>query len=176
MRPSDYLHQIASNGGAVASRIGELAGTEVKSSAKGLGIGSGLFAGAGFFGYTVLKIFGFALGFLFAWIFWVAAGLSVLMSLFIGFVCVAILGLGVVVAMAVFGRRQFKHVHAPKATIDEIKASLGSLGPAVADGVKDAEDSLAADDTKTAKPEAPQPHYVRDPIYLAKQRRNGQVR
>ena len=170
MRPSDYLHQIASNGGAVASHIGELAGAEMKSSAKGLGIGSGLFAGAGFFGYTVLKIFGLAFGFLLSWLFW-RAGLSVLMSLFLGFVCVGILGLALVVAMAILGKRQFKHVHAPTATISEVKASLGALGPAVADGVKDAEDALAAPKTDVETEAAPKANYVRDPVYLARQRR-----
>ena len=175
MRPSEYLSQIASNGGAMASRIGDLAGTEIKSAAKGLGIGTGMFAGAGFLGYTALKIFGVAVGFLLSWIFWAAAGLSVLLSLFLGFVIVAVLALAVVVVLALVGRRQFKQVHAPTTAIDEIKASFGVLGPAVADGVRDAEDRLAAGPVATAPRHAARANYVRDPLYLARQRRAARL-
>jgi len=169
MRPSEYMHQIATSGGAVASHIGELAGAEIKSAAKGAGIGGGLFAGAGFIGYTVLKVLGLAFGFLIAWLFWAAAGLSVLMSLFLGFVCTAGAGLVVVGVMGLLGYRQFKRVRVPQATIDEIKASVGALGPALADGVQDAEEALAA---PAVAPEASAPaNFVRDPIYLARQRR-----
>jgi len=173
MRPSEYLHQITSNGGAIASRIGELAGAEIKPAVKGLGAGSGLFAGAGFFAYTALKILGLALGFLLAWVFWAAAGLSMLMSLFLGFVIIAILTLVVVMVAITMGKRQFKHVHAPTATIAEIKATLGAMGPAVADGVKEAEDALdAAKQAKTAA-KSSKPHFVRDPLFLAKLRRSA---
>ena len=162
MRPSEYLHQIASNGGAAASHISELAGAEIKPAIKGAATGSGLFAGAGFLGYSALKVFGIALAFLFSWIFWAAAGLSVLMALFLGFVILGVLTLVLVVIAAVMGKRRFKKVHAPTATIAEIKATLGAIGPAVADGVKDAEDYLAG--VKAAEPPAPKPHLVTDPI------------
>ena len=173
MRPSEYLSRIAAGGGAMASHIGELAGAEVKPSAKGLGIGAGLFAGAGLFGYTSLKILGFGVGFFFGWFFWKVAGLSVLMSLFLGFVVLFVLFLIVIVAMALIGRGQFKHVKPPTATIDEVKASLGAIGTAIPAGVKDAEDVL--DEAKVAKKqvkaEAAATNFVRDPIFLAKQRR-----
>ena len=91
MRPSEYLSGIATSSGAVASGIGELAGSELKGSVKGLGIGVGMFAGAGLFGYTSMKILGIGVGFLFAWIFWKAAGLSILFSLFLGFVVLFVL-------------------------------------------------------------------------------------
>jgi len=172
MRPSEYLHQIASNGGAVASQIGELAGAEIKPAIKGAATGSGLFAGAGFLGYSALKVFGIALAFLFGWIFWAAAGLSVLMSLFLGFCILGVLTLALVVVMGVMGKSRFKKVKAPKATIDEIKATLGALGPAIADGVKDAEDSLAAG-PKPATPATPKPHLVRDPIWVLRHRSMG---
>lgn len=172
MRPSEYLHQITSNGGAAASRIGELAGAEIKPAVKGLGAGSGLFAGAGFFAYTALKIFGLALGFLLAWVFSAVAGLSMLMSLFLGFLIVAVLTLVIVVVAFVMGKRQFKHVHAPTATIAEIKATLGAIGPAVADGVKEAEDALDAAKQAKASAKSHKPNFVRDPIFLAKLRRS----
>ena len=176
MRPSEYLHGITTNVGAMASRIGELAGTEVKSGAKGLGIGAGLFAGAGAFLYTALKILGFGLGFLFAWIFWKRAGLSVLMSLFLGFLVLFVVFLIIIVTMAIIGKRQIGHFHTPEATIDEIKASLGAVGTAVADGVKDAEDQLdAAKLARTAKAAGSGVNYVRDPVYLARQRRAARV-
>ena len=172
MRPSEYMHQIASNGGAVASQIGELAGAEIKPAIKGAATGSGLFAGAGFLGYTALKVFGIALSFLFAWIFWAAAGLSVLMSLFLGFCILGVLTLAMVVVLAVMGKGRFKKVKAPKATIDEIKATLGSLGPAIADGVKDAEDHLAGV-PKPGAPAAPKPRLVRDPLWVLRHRTIG---
>jgi len=172
MRPSEYLHQIASNGGAVASQIGELAGAEIKPAIKGAAAGSGLFAGAGFLGYTALKVFGIALAFLFGWIFWAVAGLSVLMSLFLGFCILGLLTLVMVVLLGVAGKGRFKKVKAPKATIDEIKATLGSLGPAIADGVKDAEDGLASG-PKPATPATPKTHLVQDPIWGLKQRATG---
>jgi len=172
MRPSEYLHQIASNGGAVASQIGELAGAEIKPAIKGAATGSGLFAGAGFLGYSALKVFGIALAFLFGWLFWAVAGLSVLMSLFLGFCVLGVLTLAMVVTLAVLGKGRFKKVKAPKATIDEIKATLGSLGPAIADGVKDAEDNLAAGPQKAA-PTTPKAHLVEDPILALKRRRAG---
>ena len=163
MRPSEYLHQIATNGGAAASHIGELANAEIKPAIKGAATGSGLFAGAGFLGYSALKVFGIALAFLFGWIFSALVGLSVLMSLFIGFAILGVLTLGLVVVFGVMGKRRFKKVHAPMATFEEIKATIGSLGPAIADGVKDAEDALMA--VKAAKP-APKVHVVRDPIWV----------
>jgi len=173
MRPSDYLSRLTAGGGAMASRIGELAGAELKPSAKGLGIGAGLFAGAGVFGYTALKILGFGLGFLFGWIFWKAAGLSMLLSLFLGFVVLFVLFLILVAGMALIGRVQFKRVRPPTGTIDEVKASLGSVGTSISAGVRDAEDQLSA--AKLAKQQAKAAatgvSYVRDPIYLAKQRR-----
>jgi len=172
MRPSEYLSRITAGGGAVASHIGELAGAEIKPAVKGLGIGAGLFAGAGAFLYTALKILGFGLGFLFAWIFWKSAGLSVLMSLFLGFVLLFVVFLLMIAAMAIIGRIQFKRFHAPTATIEEVKASFGALGTAVAGGVKDAEDQLdAARTIRTEAKATASPHLVRDPIVLAKQRR-----
>lgn len=171
MQPSEYMRQIAASGGTVASHIGELAGAEVKAAVKGAGIGSGLFAGAGFIGYTVLKICGIAVAFLLAWVFWAAAGLSVLMSLFLGFICVAFLGLLVMAVMALLGMRQFKGIHAPTDAVDEVKASIGALGPALADGVKDAEEALANAKVAPTQPSGPVANYVRDPLYLAKQRR-----
>jgi len=175
MRPSEYLSRIAASSGAVASGIGELAGAEVKSSAKGLGIGASLFAGVGLFGYTSLKILGFGVGFLFAWIFWKAAGLSVLFSLFLGFVVLFVLFLVVVAAMAIIGKGQFKHVKLPQGTIDEVKASFGAIGTSIPAGVKDAEDAL--DEAKVVKAQtkaaaaANVVSIVRDPIFLARQRR-----
>ena len=173
MRASEYLSRITAGGGAMASHISELAGAEIKPAVKGLGIGAGLFAGAGAFLYTSLKILGFGVGFLFAWIFWKAAGLSILMSLFLGFVLLFVLFLIVIAVMAIIGRGQFKHVHAPTQTIDEVKASFGAIGTAVAGGVKDAEDQLdAAKAVKAkAKADAAAAHFVRDPIVLARQRR-----
>ena len=150
MRPSDYLHQITTNGGAVASHIGELASAEIKPAVKGAAVGGGLFAGAGFLGYSALKVFGLAVAFLFAWIFWAAAKLSVLMSLFLGFIILFVLVLACVLVMAVLGRRQFKQVHAPTAAISEIKETLGTFGSALADGVKDAEDALDASKVSAA--------------------------
>ncbi|MCL2652730.1 MAG: phage holin family protein [Propionibacteriaceae bacterium] len=173
MRPSEYLSRIAASSGAMASGIGELAGAEVKSSAKGLGIGAGMFAGAGLFGYTSLKILGFGVGFLFAWIFWKAAGLSVLFSLFLGFVLLFVLFLIVIAAMAIIGKGQFKHVKMPQGTIEEVKASFGAIGTSIPAGVKDAEDAL--DEAKVVKAQAKaatsRVNIVRDPIYLARQRR-----
>jgi len=175
MRPSEYLSRIAASGGAMASGIGELAGAEVKSSAKGLGIGAGMFAGAGLFGYTSLKIIGFGVGFLFAWIFWKAAGLSVLFSLFLGFAVLFVLFLIVIALMAIIGKGQFKHVHMPQGTIDEVKASFGAIGTSIPAGVKDAEDALDEAKVVTAQAKAVaatnQVNIVRDPIYLARQRR-----
>ena len=175
MRPSEYLSRIATSTGAMASGIGELAGAEMKSSAKGLGIGAGMFAGAGLFGYTSLKILGIGVGFLFAWIFWKAAGLSILFSLFLGFVVLFVLFLIIIVAMAVIGKGQFKHVKPPKATIDEVKASFGAIGTSIPAGVKDAEDAL--DEAKVVKAQEKAVaktnpvSIVRDPVYLARQRR-----
>ena len=173
MRPSEYLHSITANAGAVASHIGELAGAEMKPAAKGLGIGAALFGGAGLFGYTALKILGFGVGFFFAWFFWKVAGLSPLFSLFLGFVLLFVFFLIGIVTMALIGRGQFKHVHAPTQTIDQVKVTLGSLGTAVADGVSDAENQLDAAKAAKAKPgpDAPRVNYVRDPVYLARQRR-----
>ena len=175
MRPSEYLSRIATSSGAMASGIGELAGAEIKPSVKGLGIGAGMFAGAGLFGYTSLKILGIGIGFLFAWFFWKVAGLSVLFSLFLGFVLLFVLVLIVIVLMAIIGKGQFKHVKAPTATIAEIKASLGAVGTSIPAGVKDAEDAL--DEAKVVKAQekaaakANPVNVVRDPIYLARQRR-----
>jgi len=175
MRPSEYLSRITAGGGAVASHIGELAGAEIKPAFKGLGIGAGLFAGAGAFLYTALKILGFGLGFLFAWIFWKSAGLSVLMSLFLGFVLLFVVFLLMIAVMAIIGRIQIKRFHAPTATIEEVKASFGVIGTAVTGGVKDAEDQLdAAKAFKAeAKAAASTAHFVRDPIVLARQRRDA---
>jgi len=174
MRPSEYLSRIATSSGAMASGIGELAGAEMKSSAKGLGIGAGMFAGAGLFGYTSLKILGIGVGFLFSWIFW-KAGLSILFSLFLGFVVLFVLFLIVIVAMAIIGKGQFKHVKPPKATIEEVKASFGAIGTSIPAGVKDAEDAL--DEAKVVKAQEKAVaktnpvSIVRDPVYLARQRR-----
>jgi len=175
MRPSEYLSRIATSTGTMASGIGELASAEVKSSAKGLGIGAGLFAGAGLFGYTSLKILGIGVGFLFAWIFWKAAGLSLLFSLFLGFVVLFILFLIVIVLMAIIGKGQFKHVKPPTATIEEVKASFGAIGTSIPAGVKDAEDAL--DEAKVVKAQAKAAaakspvNIVHDPLVAARERR-----
>ena len=158
MRPSEYLHKIAESTGAAASHISELASAEVKPAIKGVAVGSGLFAGAGFMVYTAVKILGVALAFLLAWVFSTAAELSLLMSLFLGFLCIGFGALIIVVVAGLFGRRQFKRFHAPTATIAEIKATIGAIGPAVADGVKDAEDHLLAiKQAKEAKASARRP-------------------
>jgi len=163
MRPSEYLHKIASNTGAVATHVSELVAAEVKPAVKGAAAGSGLVAGAGFLGYTALKIFGIALAFLFAWLF-SAAGLSTFISLFLGFCVLGVLTLLLTAGAALWGKRQFKKVKAPTAALEEIKATVSALGPAVADGIKDAEDALIA--SKTAKEAAaPKPKPVRDPIW-----------
>jgi len=144
MRSSDYLSQIARNGGSVTSRIFELAGAEIKPAVKGFSLGASLYAGTGFFVYTAMKIFGLALGFFLAWVFWALLDWSVLMSLSIGFVIVAFLALILMVVLAIMAKRQMKQVKAPTATIEEIKSTLEAFGPAVADGASQAEIKLAA--------------------------------
>jgi len=164
MRPSEYLHKIASSTGAVATHVSELVTAEVKPAVKGAAAGSGLVAGAGFLGYTALKIFGIALAFLFAWVFSSVAGLSAFMSLFLGFCVLGVLTLLLVAVAGLWGKRQFKKVKAPTAAFEEIKATVGALGPAVADGIKDAEDALIA--SKLAKEAAEfKAKPVRDPIW-----------
>jgi len=80
-----------------------------------------------------------------------------------------------IAVMAIIGRIQIKRFHAPTATIEEVKASFGVIGTAVTGGVKDAEDQLdAAKAFKAeAKAAASTAHFVRDPIVLARQRRDA---
>jgi hypothetical protein len=173
MQPSDYLKQISAEGSTIVSGVSEIAKAEILPSVKGVAIGSGLFGGAAFFGYTSLKIGGLATGFLISWIFNRFVGLSVLMSLFVGFIIMTVLGFLVTGLVAWLGAKQFGKAKEPKTAMNELKQSLATVGPSVEAGVQDAQINLAnAHEIKqSAKRAAQQTHLVVDPIVAARQRR-----
>lgn len=114
---------------ADAERVGKdlvaLGRAETKPIVKHAGIGGGAFGVAAVIGVAALFLLSCAGGFAFAIIFVKAAHWSVVPSLALGYVCMAVLFLIIAGILALVGKSQFGKVQPPRATIAEAKATLG---------------------------------------------------
>ena len=169
----ERLGAVKDNASTVVSGVAELAGTQLKPSAKHAGIGAGMFGGAGGFAWMSLKFLVFALVFLLSWLYG-KTGVSVLMAVFLGFITMFVVGLIIAGALAVLGSKQFKKVKGPKTAIEELKTTLAEVGAAAGTGAEYAktgrpEPALEAGRTLTQATK-PRAHYVVDPIVAAKKR------
>jgi hypothetical protein len=165
---SEIIGRIKTEGPAMLSGIGKLAGAEIKPAAKHGGIGTGLFAVAAKFGLSAVTYFALAVGFLFSWL-WAKTGVSVFMALFLGFLSLGVAALIATGVFAILGAGQFKQVHGPEATIAEVKASVASISQAAAAG-STAATRPAISATIAETPPAAKPHVVRDSVYTLRRK------
>jgi hypothetical protein len=94
----------------------ELAKTELAEQATRVGVGAGLFSGAGVLGLFALVLASFAGGFGFA------TGLNI--GVWAGFLCMTGVYLVIAGVLVVFGIRRMKRVSGPKQTSSTVKATL----------------------------------------------------
>jgi hypothetical protein len=159
----DFVSQIANHGPTMVSRIGELAGAEIKPAVKHAGIGSGLMGAAATVVYGVLKFVGVAIAVLFAYLYGRLTGVSVLMALFLGFITAAVLWFVLALVLGLKGKGQFGKIHGPQLTGEEIKATTETIGQAISAGSTEAKNGLPQLDTPP-EPAGPYVHFVTDPI------------
>jgi len=167
----DHFAAIKQNASVVLSGIGELAGAQLKPSARHLGVGAGLMGGTAVLGFAVLRSLALAVAFLMSWIFNRFLHLSLFMSLFCGFVLAAILVAVVAAFLFLKSKGQFKQVHGPSEAMAELSSTMSDVSQAAsagADIAKAGPPRHAGDELAAAS--APKAHYVVDPIWAAKQR------
>jgi hypothetical protein len=168
----DYVNAIKDNAPVVLSGIKELAGAAIKPSAKHIGIGSGLIGATAVVGFAALRILIVALAFLASWLY-SRLGLSVLFSLFLGFITIMVLALLLTAFLATRGIGQFKQVHGPSQAMKELSTTMSDVSTAASAGadIAKAGPPRHADGELTGPVSPmPKPHYVVDPIYAAKVR------
>ncbi|MCL1840164.1 MAG: phage holin family protein [Propionibacteriaceae bacterium] len=167
----DYFAAIKRNAPVVLSGIKEMAGAQLKPSLKHLGIGAGMMGGVGVFGMAVFRFFALSVAFLLSFAFNKGAHLSLLLSLFLGFLVaafgVALFGL----ALFILGKRQFAQISGPTDAMAELSSTMDEVSQAAtagADIAKAGPPRHAGDEA--AQAHRPAAHYVVDPIWAAKQR------
>ncbi|NLT30743.1 MAG: phage holin family protein [Propionibacterium sp.] len=122
----------------------ELAKLELGRSAKKAGVGGGMFAGAAVFGVTALVLLIWAGSFGFALLWRELFEFSGLLSVLLGFVTMAVLGLIIAAILALIGKSQVAKAKAPEKTIAQAQATVAAAKQAVSLGGEQVQAELAA--------------------------------
>lgn len=122
----------------------ELAKIEMKQSAKRAGIGGGMFGVAAVFGVTALVLLIWAATFGLALLWRGLFDFSDLLSVCLGLVTMAVLGLIIAGIFALIGKGQVTKVKAPEKTIAQASATAAAASQAVTVGTEQVKAELAA--------------------------------
>lgn len=118
---------IKNDGTRMANDLVALAKAEVKPMAKQAGIGGGAFGAAGYLGANAASLLFIAGSFAFSLIFNKSLHWTVIPSLVLGFVCMAVVLLLLAGILALVGKSAISKVGPPKQTIAEAKQSVETL-------------------------------------------------
>ncbi|MFT4215565.1 MAG: phage holin family protein [Micropruina sp.] len=131
----------------------ELAKAELVPQVKSVGIGAGLFGGAGYFAMNGISLLFLGLSALVGY-FFASGGLGwdPLLAAFMGLVIVAVAMFLIAGALALIGKNKVS-VKGPQATVAQGQQSVEAVQQAVGRGISDAEAEAAA--RKEARKEAP---------------------
>lgn len=121
------LNTIKDQLSAFASREAELAKLELLPAAKNAGKGSAVFVVSLGFALHAVWMFVIALAALFTWLM-TLTGLSLIVCMILGFLCAGFVSLILAGIFAFIGVVFFKKVRSPKATIEELKATVSAIG------------------------------------------------
>lgn len=130
----DAVKNLRTDGQQVVNDLKALAQAEVKPIVKNAGIGGGAFGAAGYFAINAASLLFIAGGFAFSLIFLKAVGWGAVVSLLLGFICMALVLLAIAGILALVGRGAIKKVGPPKQTIAEAKATVETLKASVQRG------------------------------------------
>lgn len=130
----------------------ELAKAELVPQAKSVGIGAGLFGGAGYFAMNGISLLFLGLSALVGHFFATGLGWEPLLAAFIGLAIVAVVMFLIAGVLALIGKNKVA-VKGPEATIAQGEQSVEAVQTALQRGVSDAEAEAAA--RKEARKHAP---------------------
>ncbi|MFT3833207.1 MAG: phage holin family protein [Micropruina sp.] len=130
----------------------ELAKAELVPQAKSVGIGAGLFGGAGYFAMNGISLLFLGLSALVGHFFATGLGWEPLLAAFIGLAIVAVVMFLIAGVLALIGKNKVA-VKGPQATIAQGEQSVEAVQTALQRGVSDAEAEAAA--RKEARKHAP---------------------
>ena len=130
----------------------ELAKAELVPQAKSVGIGAGLFGGAGYFAMNGISLLFLGLSALVGHFFATGLGWEPLLAAFIGLAIVAVVMFLIAAVLALIGKNKVA-VKGPEATIAQGEQSVEAVQTALQRGVSDAEAEAAA--RKEARKHAP---------------------
>jgi membrane protein implicated in regulation of membrane protease activity len=97
-------------------------------------LGSGLFAGAGYFAFSATLILWFIFAAGFAWLYEATTGLSTWGCGFFGVLTAFVLVLIIAVILALLGRNSFRKVHGPSKTPVTIEQAIDSIESGIRQG------------------------------------------
>lgn len=117
----------------------ELAKAELIPQAKSVGIGAGLFGGAGYFAISAAGLLFLGAGLLVGHFFATGLGWSPLLAAFMGLTIVAVLLLILAGILALIGKGKVAAAKGPQATVAHAERSVEAVKGALQQGVADAE-------------------------------------
>ncbi|MDR2930415.1 MAG: phage holin family protein [Propionibacteriaceae bacterium] len=111
-----------------------LAKAEMRPTVKRIGIGTGMFAAAGYFiiSATIIAWFTIAAGF--AWLFAATTPLSGWACAFLGAACAMVALIIIAVIFALVGKKSFSHLSGPTKTPDTVAQAIAAIKTGVEDG------------------------------------------
>ncbi|MGJ3508085.1 phage holin family protein [Enemella sp. A6] len=140
----DIIKNITDDVKVVVAGELELAKQELGRSAKKAGVGGGMFAGAAVFALTALVLLIWAGSFGFGIMWRELFDFSTLLSVLLGFVTMAVLGLLIAGILALIGKSQVSKAKAPEKTIAQAQATVAAAKQAVTLGGEQVQAELAA--------------------------------
>ncbi len=129
--PASTFNRVAANVSDFIAVESELAKAELVPAAKHAGIGTGFFAGAGAFIFHALWMLVIAMALAISWALNSFTPLGPWGSFTIGFLLTVMFSLLIAFILIMLGRRQFKQVKKPEATIAEAKATAAAISAAL---------------------------------------------
>ena len=139
---SALLTQITADVKLVVADEIALAKAELKPAVKRVGIGSGLFGGAAWFGISATIIFWFVMAAGFTWLLGALTPLSPYAAVFFGMLITFVLLFVIAGVFVLFGAKSFKGIKGPEKTTEAANQALATITSGVTTGAQSVTDEL----------------------------------